>query len=662
LAVAASAQITEKKPAAGLVAWLGSVLPGVQLQASEPAVTRAEVALWLAEAVATQVLLSLRTLGRPGLLVVRCRFQGFGDDLQRGLKDFLSDQRPCEVLSSWPTDTDEARIAARETVDALNAGLTRIFVLPHERVLTGFVHSVDAVFCLPRFDALSLGEACRRFYELPAAPVVPVEPWVGLVCPSDLLISSEAAGNPVPAIRDAVKRRLSEHDCSEATPLDSLLGLNEVRAWAQDLIEDIRDALDPQIQLNWSEIERAVVFAGPRGVGRTSLSKAIARATNLQWVRVSAANWVIDTEPSRGAYRGDRIASLSPLEEDFHAAKDLAPALMFIDDLENLSADAARTLCRLINENDGTSPVLVVGSTGDDEVPDPDLLKAAGFEHTVYLPLPTSKVLSAALGQHLHGTVHELNEPQILQAGRLALGETISAMALHVRRAQKTARRADNRPMRFDDLAAAILETPSAATRPKISARELEATAYHEAGHAVMKFLEAEGGKDIQYVSIVPRRMSGGTALGFVMSASDDEQFSMSRAEILAWIRTLLGGRAAEELLLGAEHVTTGAGGSSSSDLAKATRTAGIMIGRCGLGERGALLYRPNRPHEDPVLAKQTDALLRAEYGKTVSLLKENWSLVVALGARLLADQEMSGDDVRATLRGVHAEAPAPQP
>ena len=645
---------------------LGGLLPGAShaTPPAEPTVTRAEIARWLAEAVSGDLTSAMQVAGRPSVAVVRCQFAGFQDDLRQGLEVVLNSGMPCDVLSTWPTDPDEARAAARATIDALNAGRSRIFILPHERALAGFVPSIDAVLALRRFTPTSLAEACRRFYELDAAPPVPDEPWVPLVCPSDLLISSEVSGNPTSAIKDAARSRLRNHDCSEAVRLESLLGLNEVRTWAESLIEDIRDALDPRERCRWADIERAVVFAGPRGVGKTSLSRAVARETGMRWIKASARRWANALDSERWQASGDRPASLQAIESDFDAARQLAPSVMYVEDLGALTPQLAAVVGRVVADGDDLDPVLVIGSATDEDLPDSEILKAGGFEHTVFLPLPSSNLLTTALQQRLSSVPHELTEAQVKQVGRLTLGDTAADLDRHVRKARQVARRSGAQALRFDDLAAAILETPVASARPKVSESELVNTAYHEAGHAVVHYLESAGDELIQYITVVPRRLGGGTALGFVLRTPDEERFSMSRAEGLALIRSLLGGRAAEELLLGREHVTTGAGGSLSSDLAKATGLAKHLIGRCGLGDGGSLIYRPSLV-EDAQLDRQTDALLRSQYRKTRELLRMHWHLVAALADRLVAEQELSGDEVRATLssasRGLRAEA-SPQP
>ena len=623
---------------------------GVPQSSTEPAVTRVEIANYFAELVAPQVTRMHSQLGRPGVLVLRCRFEGFYEDMRRSLEAVLSTIDDIEVIASWPSTPDDRKTLARETIDALNKGRPRLYVVPHERALIGSVPFVDGVLDLPRFSPQSLASACQRFYDLVQPPNVAQEPWVAQVSPHDLLINSAVSADPITHVRSAVLQRLSDHDCTAAIPLESLLGLSVVRDWAEALIEDIRDALDPQVRCHWSQIERAVVFSGSLGAGKASLSRAIARATGLNWYRVSTRRWVAALD-SDGWVRGtDRRVVQMVMEEDFEAAQALAPAVLFIEDVDQLRDELALPLGQLIAQVDPNNPLFVIGATTDESLPESELLKSANFERTVYLPLPSSTLLAGALKQRLASANHALTEEEVMQVGRLALGGTVADIDRYLRRAEKTARRANNRQLNFDDLATAILETPTIGARPKISEDELAVTAYHEAGHAVIHFLDVGHGKEIQYATVVPRRIGGGTALGFVMRVSDEDSFSMSKTEALAKLRMMLGGRGAEEILLGVDRITTGSGGSDGSDLAKATKLAAYLIGRCGFNAKESLVYRDASLEDDPGLREEVELLLKEQYRQTRSSLQANWHLVQALAKRLVDDQELSGQEVRRVL------------
>jgi len=648
----------------GLLDWLRAALlsqsaPATPVSAPEtdspPAVTRVEIANYLAQQVVPELRAAIPRLGRPGVLAVRCRFEGFCDDVRAGIERAMSDVPRLEVLSGWPTERDEIKASAHETSDALNAGRTRIFVLEHERTLKAAVPTLDHVLTLPRFDALSLAEACANFYDLTERPTIASEPWVAQVSPADLLIRSDVRGDPIPHIRDAVRRRLREQDCSTAQPLEALVGLTEVRGWVDAVIEDLRDALDPQVRCTWSQVERAVVFAGPAGVGKTSLSRAIARETGMNWHRVSARPWAAAVASQGHRHDGGRGAVRIAMEEDFDAARAVAPAILFIEDVRCLPIEAAPILGELISQVEPLDPLFVVVSCSDDELPDDAILRLAQIERTVYLPLPTSPLLARALRERLADVQHRLSDDEIGQVARLALGDTTADLDLYLRRALKTARRAGNRAVSFDDLAAAILGTPDLAARPKVSDDELRVTAYHEAGHAVMHFLGMREGREIQYATVVPRRLGNGTAMGFVLRASDEEHASLTKAGALAMIRMFLGGRAAEEILCGEEHMTTGSGGSTSSDLAKATSLASHLVGRCGFNQRGSLVYRSSPIEDDPLLRKEVDELLNDQYQQTSQLLRSHWHLVETVAKRLIEEQELSGDEVRAALHCAEA-------
>ncbi len=609
--------------------------------------TRSEIAGYFADLLLPRLLDSQAKLGRPGIFIVKCSNDEFREDLSLALHVALLDRKSFEVTASFPIDRDEVKAAAVEVMNALNNGRTHVYVVPNERVLKGVVPAIDEILLLPRFTPQTLAQACQSFFDFPEAPAVPSEKWVAHVAPQDLLINSSVQGDPIPHVRATVLRRLRDHDCSNAPPLESLLGMSAVRDWATALIDDIQDALDPEVRCQWTQIERAVVFAGSRGAGKASLSRAIARAAGLQWYSLSARRWATFLEE-------DSISvAVSAMEDDFDAARAISPTVLFIENLEDLPEKLLQALGQLVSRIDSLEPIFVIGSTIDEDFASSSHLRSANFEHTVYLPLPTSSLLESALKQHLKEMRNELSDEEISQVGRLALGSTASDLELYLRRASRIARRDGARSLTFDDLAVAIMETPSPGARPKISGEELRLTAYHEAGHAVMHFLDVRQGKEIQYASVVPRRMGYLTALGFVMRLKDEESYSLTKAEALARIRMMFGGRCAQEILSGADHVTTGSGGSDDSDLAKATKMAAHLIGRCGFSASESLVYRDARLEDDPELRKEVDVLLREQYQQTRKSLQDNWNLVEALAHRLLAEQELSGHEVRQILTEV---------
>jgi adenylate kinase family enzyme len=578
-------------------------------------------------------------LGRPGLFVLESRFDDFAQDLWAALGKKLGDAEKVTLLGGASADAEAMGKMIATAIDSLNRGRSVVWLLTSAAEVRPLVPAIDEVFRVPRLDAELLSRACQAFYGLAAPP--PVEPasWIGQVAPLDFLVNSEVKGDPIPYIRESVRARIKPYECADALPLEALLGMGGAREWAGDLIEDILAASSGRGGLRWSDIERGVLFVGPPGAGKLTLARAIARATDWRVYSASAAGWASAPEPKH---------ALRALLHDFQAARGLAPCLFVIEDIELLPPWLAHSLRREVEQYDAESPFLVIGTSDQREI-DPgmrSLLRACHFDQVIAIPAPTSAVLTELFRQRARRLGHALSDDQFKQLGRLAFGSGGDELDVFLRRAQRIARRDGGRPIQFEDVAQAILDAPSGGSQEKLARDKMRNTAYHEAGHAVMSFLAADRGRQIHYLAVAPQ----GDMLGFMASSSDDLHRTETERDGLETIRVLLGGRAAEELLSGPEGVTTGSGGSERSDLAYATKRAAWMIARFGFNEGRKLAMRSVDVNADPELRKEVDALLAREYSITVATLREHWKLVETLVERLMNDQELSGDEVRALL------------
>lgn len=178
---------------------------------------------------------------------------------------------------------------------------------------------------------------------------------------------------------------------------------------------------------------------------------------------------------------------------------------------------------------------------------------------------------------------------------------------------------------------------------------EIARVAIHEAGHAVVRFVDSTGGKDLGFVSVVPR--SDGT-LGFVASAPR-ERALRSRVQHLEYVRLLLGSRAAGELAYGAEGVSDGC----SNDLSAASRIALMLVTEVGLGPSRNLLTAGQPGPEHRI---EAEAILAQAYREVLDTLRTHRTVLDRLAARLVERQEMTGDEVRATLSEASASQSTP--
>jgi ATP-dependent Zn protease len=276
---------------------------------------------------------------------------------------------------------------------------------------------------------------------------------------------------------------------------------------------------------------------------------------------------------------------------------------------------------------------------------DPALRRAGRLDRVIEIPYPSSEALSAMFSDYLAAQRDKVGlDPMgidVALLGRMAFGLTGADVDQLVRGAARRARRA-GRTIATEDLLAEITRKPREGTvSRRLQPAEVERVAIHEAGHALARYLGSTRGKDIGFVSVVPR--SDGS-LGFVALAPDDRVL-LTKLEYHEFLAVALAGRAAEELKYGPDGVS----GGCSNDLASATTTALRMITRFGLGPEGRLIStdRPGPEH-----LQEAEALLSRTYASTLETLRAHRSPLERLAATLVARQELTAEEVLATLAG----------
>jgi ATP-dependent Zn protease len=506
---------------------------------------------------------------------------------------------------------------------------------------------VDKTLVAPRFDAELFVEACKDFYELSAAPDIGTDTdWVGNVVPKDFLLNSQAVGDEiVPALRDSVERRLARYMPEDAPTIADLAGMDEAREWALSMVEEI--TLAKAGKLAWANIENKVVLTGRRGVGKTSLSWAIARAAGLRFVETSAARWLsTEEEPMLGHIR---------LHADFDEALAAAPAVFCIDDVDCLSeapwVGMVMPFLQLLQNLKPEDQLVVVGGAESPQAIPFVLRSRGGFESTLSMPAPSSQALARMYQRMMKSVSHSLQPADFEEIGRLSLGLAGHELDLIVRRAQRRARRAGSRPVTKEDIARVLIQErygAQAESRRRMMAEdELRSVAYHEAGHAILQLMRRNAA-GLRYASIIPRE--NGT-LGFVLPGIDETRTSMTQQHFTDEIRVCLAGRAAEEVLGGRDAVTSGC----ASDLYSATGRIQFMLTRTGLN---GLLSLDLKLETSPELRKQAEELLNAEYEYVVAELKRHRHLLDQVAGLLIERQEVSGDELMTLYSEYRAKSP----
>jgi cell division protease FtsH len=435
-------------------------------------------------------------------------------------------------------------------------------------------------------------------------------------------------------------------------------GIDEAKQELTEIVDFLRDP-EKYGRLG-GRIPRGVLLSGPPGTGKTLLARAVAGEAGAPFFSMSASEFV-EAIVGVGASR---------VRDLFKQAKEAAPAIVFIDELDAIGRSRSaggsfggggdereQTLNQILTEMDGfdsSTHVIVLGATNRPDVLDKALLRPGRFDRRVAVQPPDRT------GRRLILEVHTRSVPLAgdVDLDRLAAttpGMVGADLANLVNEAALLAARRGREAVSASDLVDALEKIVLGAERSvMISEPDRRRTAYHEAGHALVGML-TPGADPVRKVSIIPR----GSALGVTFAAPDADRFSYTTEDLEGKIKVLLGGRAAEEIVLG--NFTTGA----ESDIQVLTRLARYMVGRWGMStEMGLVAVLPNddaTPFAADGFSQRTRELLDDEmrrivgnaYGEVVALLREERARLDALAAALLEAETLDEDEAYA-VAGVH--------
>ena len=537
-------------------------------------------------------------------------------------------------------------------------------------VAEGLRRSVDLTLALPTADE---GHFLRVFEALfggpfPGGDGTRQETWRDFVLPTDLQQPLRLGHDRAAAadyIRTRVRERLARQSPESGPSLADLHGLGEARAIAADLVADLRLALDGE--LDWDEVDRGMLMAGPPGTGKTTLARAIARDAGVKFVVASATDWQA---------AGHLYLHLDAIRASFDEARRYPAAILFIDEIdavgsrEQLGAhgrgyqtQVINYLLELLDGFQRRSRLVVICATNYEESVDPALRRAGRLDRTVRVSYPTIAALGHIYDYHLrdHRAAGRVGgDVDLAELAGLSFGLTGADVELFVRGAARRARKR-REPITQQDLVAEILRRPrSGVPRQPIPAALLRRYAVHEAGHTLARLRSRSGGADIAYVSVAPR--SDGR-IGF-LATMPDQRASLTREDIVEQLGIILAGRAAEEIVYGADGVSDLAGCYEPySDLARATRLATMLVGSAGLGAGRGLTWWPAlEGADDASLDREVDAELARVYQETVGRLQAERDLLRAIADALVRDQELTGGDLRRLVREAQGLSGSPGP
>ena len=430
-------------------------------------------------------------------------------------------------------------------------------------------------------------------------------------------------------------------------------GADEEKEELQEIVEFLRDP-EKYLKLG-AHIPKGVLLVGPPGTGKTLLAKAVAGEAGVKFLSISGSDFV-------EMYVG---VGASRVRDLFLQAKKEAPAIVFIDEIDAVGRqrgsglggghdEREQTLNQLLVEMDGfgsNEGVVVLAATNRVDILDPALLRPGRFDRQVYVGLPDIKGREEIL------TIHAHNKPlaEDVDLGQVAKGTpgfTGADLENLLNEAALLAGRQDKMAIdkaAIDEAVIKVIAGPEKHSRV-IPEQERKLTAYHEAGHAVvMRALPQHD--PVHQITIVPRGQAG----GMTISLPDEDRSYLSREYMIQQIVSLLGGRAAEQLMLG--DISTGA----SNDIQRATSLARKMVGTYGMSDKlGTVAFDAGsdevfigksmghtRPYSEKT-ASEMDSEIRAiiddAYKKAQEILKTYQQQLTEIAEYLLANETMTGD------------------
>ncbi len=444
---------------------------------------------------------------------------------------------------------------------------------------------------------------------------------------------------------------------------DDVAGVDEAKNDLQEIVEFLRD---PQkFQRLGGRIPRGALLVGPPGTGKTLLARAIAGEANVPFFTISGSDFV-EMFVGVGASR---------VRDMFDQAKKNAPCIIFIDEIDAVGRhrdaglgggndEREQTLNQLLVEMDGfeaNEGIILIAATNRPDVLDPALLRPGRFDRQIVVPNPDVAGREKILRVHMRKVPLAPDvDPKVIARG--TPGFSGADLANLVNEAALLAARRNKRlvtQLEFEDSKDKVM---MGAERRSMAMTEEEklATAYHEAGHALVNLL-MPGADPLHKVTIIPR----GRALGVTMSLPERDKLSYSKQWCEAKIAMCFGGRAAEQSIYGKEHINTGA----SSDIMQATDLARRMVSEWGMSEKlGPLRYNDNQQEvflghaitQRQNMSEDTARLIDLEIRRIVTDGEKKAREIIAAHAKdleaitqaLMEFETISGEECQAVMRG----------
>ena len=464
--------------------------------------------------------------------------------------------------------------------------------------------------------------------------------------------ASGGGGGPGPN-RFGHARTRTLADQGKKVTFNDVAGADEEKEELQEIVEFLRD---PQrFTALGARIPKGVLLVGPPGTGKTLIAKAVAGEAGVHFLSISGSDFV-------ELYVG---VGASRVRDLFDQAKKEAPAIVFIDEIDAVGRqrgaglggghnEREQTLNQLLVEMDGFSSnegVIVMAATNRQDILDPALLRPGRFDRQIYVGLPDIKGREEIL--KVHARKKPLAEDVSLSdIAKATAGFTGADLENLLNEAALLAARGGQRFISMADLHEAMMKVIAGPEKKSrvVTPHAKRLTAYHEAGHAVV-IHELETQDPVHQITIIPR----GGAGGMTISLPQEDRSYMSRRELEEHIAVCLGGRVAEQLVLG--DISTGA----SSDIQKASSIARNMVTKYGMSEKlGTIAYTSesnevfigrtmaqSRSYSEEVaglIDEEVKSIVDTAYRRCEDILSQHRSQLELTAQYLLAHEVMSGE------------------
>lgn len=428
---------------------------------------------------------------------------------------------------------------------------------------------------------------------------------------------------------------------------DDVAGLDEEK---EEMIEIVEFLKKPEkFTRMGARVPKGVLLYGKPGTGKTLIAKAIAGEADVPFISMSGSEF-IEMFAGLGASRVRKL---------FEKARKLAPCIVFIDEIDAIGSRRSsnsgaetennQTLNQLLVEMDGFSSeetIIVLAATNRPEMLDKALLRPGRFDRQITIPTPDLKGRLEIL--KIHSKDKKLSDQVNLESiAEDTAGFTGAELENILNEAAIVATKNKHEDIENDDIEEAVKKvTVGLEKRGRVySEKDKKLTAYHEAGHAVVsRYLPTQ--TDVKEVSIIPRGVAG----GYTMYKSDEDKYYISKTEMQEKLIALLGGRAAEKLVL--DDISTGA----SNDIEVATKIARDMVTKYGMSDNlGPIDFQGKEPYEMQMfgenigdkIGEEVKQLIDTAYRDAISLLQQHRDKLDSIAETLLEKEKINEEDFK---------------